>query len=332
MSRMGQCPSCRVVYELDDDAIGSVLPCECGVALFVCDVVGFSEIPVYCTKCEGEYVVDSEGAGEVVECECGQQLTVPTVVLRQPLASPGANPETLLSGQDEPPKHSDFIIDCPRCGAQYSLGRDDIGDEAECRCGAVFVISLSPEGTLLRGRRSQRRQAVTIKRVKMKAKRPQRRKKPISLVSILGCAAVGLLLLIDHHVRDARSENESRPPHQGQIPTNQQRSPWISCTRRTCNAASIFISWQVFLSAARDEAHPTAKQRRCRRLYADPRSRPGKQPRRFTAQSNVAVVLRRRPKSRYRNRSRLCERSADHRGSKPRTDFRACLRGSISGL
>ncbi len=191
MSHMGQCPSCRVVYELDDDAIGSVMQCECGLALFVCDVAGFSEIPVHCTQCDGEYVVDSEGAGEVVECECGLELTVPTVVLRQPMASPGANPAALLARQSESTAASVSVIECPQCGKRYSAGQDDIDDEAECGCGAVFAIAALPDGTFA----ARTRKSASESNDK-EDRTPARRKKSVSLVSILGVAAVALLLLI----------------------------------------------------------------------------------------------------------------------------------------
>ena len=81
MSRIGQCPSCRTIYELADDDVGQVFECECSTTLFAADVVGFSEIPVFCSQCDGEYVVDRDGAGEQVECECGSLITVPSVVL-----------------------------------------------------------------------------------------------------------------------------------------------------------------------------------------------------------------------------------------------------------
>ena len=146
MSRVGQCPSCHAIYELDDDAIGRVMDCQCGLALFVCDVAGFSEIPVCCTECRGQYVVDRDGAGEVVECECGEHLTVPSVVLRPPVNSPNVNPHVLDSGQDPTPEEA--VVACPGCGKQYSVAEEDFSDEAECRCGCLFRIKAKSDGTV----------------------------------------------------------------------------------------------------------------------------------------------------------------------------------------
>ncbi len=213
MSRLGQCPSCRVVYELDDDAVGQVMECPCGAALFVCDVTGFTEIPVFCTECDGQYVVDHSGCGEVVQCECGANITVPTAVLRLPVSSPGTAPTSLLSrpdqsatvaqdgaSQDGVPQggasentEPQDIVNCPSCGQRFSTTDEDLGDEAVCSCGCVFVVGAGSDGAVTA---KPKRSANKPEDDDQPAAKPLRRKQHVSMVSIAGLAAVALLLLI----------------------------------------------------------------------------------------------------------------------------------------
>lgn len=200
MSRVGQCPSCRTIYELDDDAIGHVIDCQCGAALFVCDVAGFSEIPVCCTACGGEYVVDGDGAGEIVACECGENLTVPTAVLRQPISTNEENAVAVAdapsAGDDE--DADDQVVQCPKCRKKYSVLEEDIGDEAECSCGCVFGIKRKQNGALIAQtiKASSASSAAEKDADEEDEGKPARRKKPVSLLNVIGVAAVGLLLLV----------------------------------------------------------------------------------------------------------------------------------------
>ncbi len=212
MSRLGQCPSCHTVYELDEDAIGHTIDCQCGAALFVCDVAGFGEIPVFCTACGGEFVIDHDGAGEVVECDCGEHLTVPTAVLRQPISSAGANAGGLLEESGKPGTDKQAIVQCPGCGKQYSVVGEDVGGQGECRCGCVFVIKTRPDGTVVAQVSSA---AARSSDDEPEAdEKPARQKKPVSLLSILGVAAVGLLLLVSiimFVMRDRRRVASAKP-------------------------------------------------------------------------------------------------------------------------
>ncbi|NND96655.1 MAG: hypothetical protein HKN47_04925 [Pirellulaceae bacterium] len=150
MSHHGQCPTCRTLYELDDDDVGMVFECECGSTLFAADVAGFNEIPVFCSQCDGEYVVDSDGAGEVVECECGAQLTVPTVVLRAPVSSRGesaADALAVATSTASDPKAAlakgERLITCPECSSPFVVTRSDLGVDSQCDCGCVFAAQVN---------------------------------------------------------------------------------------------------------------------------------------------------------------------------------------------
>ena len=149
MSRIGQCPSCRSIFELSDDDVGQVFECECGSPLFAADVAGFTEIPLFCTQCDGEYVVDRDGAGQAVECECGAVMTVPSLVLRQPVSARNEGdapiqPDANQPNQDDKDQHP--IVQCPDCEEQFSVGDDEIGMQAQCACGSVFQIKADETG------------------------------------------------------------------------------------------------------------------------------------------------------------------------------------------
>ena len=163
MTRTGQCPDCRTVYELDDDDVGRVLECECSATLFVADIAGFNEIPVCCPQCDGEYVVDRDGAGETVECECGLQLTVPDVVLRTPMVSRDDNAsktqdDGVSETQDDDAEETDSaaelnqgeqLVDCPRCDNRFVVTGDDLRIESECECGCIFTAEMDDQGQII---------------------------------------------------------------------------------------------------------------------------------------------------------------------------------------
>ena len=152
MTRIGQCPSCRSIYELEDDAIGQVFECECNTVLFAADFVGFSEIPVACSQCDGQYVVDRDGAGEEVECECGATLIVPNVVLRQPVNSRDGDVRAVAEHSEGVTKEETGFdesvpsVSCPQCDARFVVSESDVGVAAQCDCGHVFVTQGDEDG------------------------------------------------------------------------------------------------------------------------------------------------------------------------------------------
>lgn len=254
MSRVGQCPSCHTVYELDDDAIGHVTECECGITLFVCDAAGFNEIPVGCASCGGQYVVDRDGAGEDVECECGEHLTVPTVVLRSPLANTAADAKKLMA-ERQAIRSATRTVACPKCKKEYSVGKEDVGEQAECSCGRIFTIKVRdgkpvavPTGS---ARGSQ--QAAEDNRDEEEEKVTARRKRPVSWVSIIGIAAVGLLLLVSiimFVTRDNKKQVAAKSDQQetvsvknpsSQTPTATPAAPASNGARASSGAAPLAI-------------------------------------------------------------------------------------------
>ncbi|MGB7344826.1 MAG: hypothetical protein WBD20_11465, partial [Pirellulaceae bacterium] len=168
MSRFGQCPACRTVYQFDEEDIGSVFECECGVTLFAADVIGFSEIPVYCSNCSGEYVVDRDGAGESVQCECGTQLTVPNVVLRPPITRIGSPAAPSIS--PSPPSKPDLQL-----ATAETQSRAQVKAQAKTQPGNQADTAADADG-------SERKKA-------------SRRQRHWSPASIIGLVAVSLLLL-----------------------------------------------------------------------------------------------------------------------------------------
>ena len=255
MSRLGQCPSCQAMYEVSDDDLGQLMQCECGATLFICDVAGFSEIPVGCAQCGGQYVVDREGAGEAVECECGENLSVPTVVLRSPVAGgKGVDPKKLLVQQKREQSAAteagndidEKTVACPACKKQYSATPDDVGDQAQCRCGCVFVITTRPDGKLVARRKKAGFRSDDDHGDEDHESSPARRKRPMSLLSILGLAAVGLLLLVSiimFVTRDSRravAAKEEQPTVTIKPPVAQagRRLPGISTAEQLPAASS----------------------------------------------------------------------------------------------
>lgn len=188
MVQIGQCPSCRTVYQIEPDAIGQTIDCECEATLFVSNAHGFSEIPVACTTCDGEYVVDRSGAGESVECKCGSQLTVPSFVLCTPLVHSAQEASAIaLKAKGNDKKLAVNAVACPRCDRQYETNHEDVSEIAVCKCGCRFEVTFADQAFVAN--------EVDPPKQTSPATDP-RPKKPMSLLSILGVAAVGLFLLV----------------------------------------------------------------------------------------------------------------------------------------
>ena len=208
MSRIGQCPACRAIYELEEDAIGQVFECECEATLFAADISGFSEIPVFCSQCDGHYVVDSDGAGEEVECECGETIKVPDIVLRQPVSGPataaGDNSDQATgSGSQEGTKLQlgQRLVNCPDCSNEYVITNADLGVEAECSCGCVFTAKIQSKKIVTvkvtepKPARQSKRSAKSADDQDGEEKTPSRRERKRSPLTLVGIGLVGLLLL-----------------------------------------------------------------------------------------------------------------------------------------
>ena len=201
MSRTGQCPSCRAVYELEDQAVGQLLQCQCGEDLFACNASGFGEIPIYCPQCSGEYVVDGQGAGQSVQCECGQTIVVPDTVLVLPLENKSESVEPESQSESD-------TVGCPSCGNRFAVSQADVDDHAQCDCGCRFMISVTQQGQLVAVRskpataknKSDEPTGVHTRGAEesqaASTKENASRSKSFPLGLVLAFAAVGLLLLI----------------------------------------------------------------------------------------------------------------------------------------
>ena len=150
MSFVGQCPSCHTLYELDADDVGHCLQCECGVALFACEVSGFDELPIHCPECQSDYVVDREASGDHVECECGAQITVPTIVLRAPVSETvSSSGATINEPSDQAKTKPRPIVTCPDCGKEFQVAKADLNQDSQCDCGCVFRTTLDADRKLV---------------------------------------------------------------------------------------------------------------------------------------------------------------------------------------
>ena len=85
MVRIATCPKCMTEYELEEDDIGHLVECECGVTLFACHTRSLNTFAVPCGNCGGVHDVRGRDVGRTVSVECGGKLRVPQALLRLPV-------------------------------------------------------------------------------------------------------------------------------------------------------------------------------------------------------------------------------------------------------
>ena len=85
MDRIATCPKCMTEYELEEDDIGHLVECECGVTLFACHTRSLDTFAVPCGNCGGVHDVRGRDVGRTVSVECGGKLRVPQALLRLPV-------------------------------------------------------------------------------------------------------------------------------------------------------------------------------------------------------------------------------------------------------
>ena len=158
------CPGCASQYELSAEEAGTQVECPCGTVITVPDgsaatapaeaasAARTGPIPVTCPSCGTGYELPPEDAGTQAECGCGQVLEIP--------ASPPADGGQADSSQKEDAATEPIVIPvtCESCGAQYELGPEDAGTQAECACGAVIVVPAAPP----RGRSKKKKGKRTV--------------------------------------------------------------------------------------------------------------------------------------------------------------------------
>ncbi len=81
----GRCPACHATLSINDDQMSSVIDCDCGETLYVCDSHSFVKIPISCHTCNRSYQVTPDNIGKTLKCKCGASIDVLETVLRQPV-------------------------------------------------------------------------------------------------------------------------------------------------------------------------------------------------------------------------------------------------------
>lgn len=130
------CDACGGRYELGLEDAGTQVECPCGKVLTVpapgaAAPAAPATIAVTCSGCASHYELAAEDAGSEVQCGCGQVIVVP---------SAGATGQDTAQATWSGP----IPVTCQSCGANYELPPEDAGTQAECGCGQVLDIPLTP--------------------------------------------------------------------------------------------------------------------------------------------------------------------------------------------
>lgn len=205
------CPGCSSQYELAAEDAGTQVECPCGTVITVPDAsapaaAGESSaatwtgpIPVTCPSCGTAYELAPEDAGTQAECGCGQVLDIPA-------APPSDDTTEPAEEQGETAAEPTVIpVTCESCGAQYELGLEDAGTQAECACGAVIVV---PDAPPRHSKKSKGKRSVEIQRPDKDKKKSWKGPALIGGGTLVLVIALAVVLIVGPGTRQAGNSKQ----------------------------------------------------------------------------------------------------------------------------